>query len=189
MNSELLWNLIGNAVRAAYTVDEHALQKFSAMGLGHQTIETLMNLSMVECMRLVSDQNAVNRILAISVNEEEVRRQLQLLQLRTKADQLCIDFIRRGASTNLMHRLFSLPKTRVTEWRTVLGISPNPGMPQLPEAVRQRQIYIDWTEAHPKLSERDAYWKLACAHPDIELRVIEQIVRRWSRDAIEFSRS
>lgn len=114
-------------------------------------------------------------IFSIACDGTAIDRALQLAEVRQADAELQAEFLRRGATSPLMQKLFRADRNQVTQMRAALGIALPKGRPTLPPDDVQDRVWLAW-RASQDMEPRRRWLALADQFPELELGALFTVV-------------
>jgi hypothetical protein len=148
-------------------------QELSAAGLAGELLEGLQRLSATDLNRLAAMRSVK---IGVTVDGDALQAGLRILALVNEARALQAYFIRHGASTALMSRLFKLRRKLTLQMRRELGVRRPSGRVSLPDYAARERIYLAW-RAIGDPAPRARYYQLHQAFPHLAIAVLEVVIR------------
>ena len=148
-------------------------EELSAAGLPGEMLDSLRRLSATDLNRLASMRSVK---IAVAVNGEALQAGLRIVSLVNESDALQTYFIRHGASTALMARLFKVRRKLTLRLRHELGVRRPSGRVSLPDHATRERIYLAW-RAIGESALRERYYQLHQAFPHMPIVVLEVVIR------------
>ena len=148
-------------------------EEVRAAGLASEQLATLRRLSAVDLNRLATMRGLT---IGITLDGEALRAGLRTVALVNEAKVLEAYFIRHGASTALMGRLFKLRRKLTLRLRRELDAHRPAGRVALPDYAVRERIYLAW-RAIGDPSPRERYYQLHQAFPHLPIAVLEVVIR------------
>lgn len=150
-----------------------------AAGIAGDQLAHLRQLSAVDLNRLASMRSLT---IGIAFDGDTLQAGLRTVALVNEAKALESYFIRHGASTALMSRLFKLRRKLTLKFRRDLGARRPAGRVPLPDYATRERIYQAWRGIGDP-APRARYFQLHQAFPDVPIAVLEVVVRDFEADA------
>lgn len=137
-------------------------------------VDKLRSLPLAEALDLAS----VDCGITIAVDGEAMRQRLAILELVQRDRAIFEHFIRRGASPQLMARLFSASQAAIRGARRLIAPeTANGGRPRQPPEPLRSQIDDAWRELSAlQISERERYYKLSSLFPEQPIVSLEAVI-------------
>lgn len=148
-------------------------REVSAAGLADEQLATLRRLSAADLNRLASMRSLT---IGVALDGEALQAGLRTVALVNEAKALEAYFIRNGASTALMSRLFKLRRKLTLRLRRELGAHRPAGRVALPDYAVRERIYLAW-RAIADSAPRARYYQLHQAFPHLPIAVLEVVIR------------
>jgi hypothetical protein len=150
-------------------------EEVGAAGLTSEQLARLRRLAAVELDRLAAMSSLT---IGVSLDGHALEAGLRTLVLFSEARALENYFIRAGASTSLMFRLFKVHRKGTLKLRRQLGARRPAGRAALPDHATRERIYLEW-RAGRDLSPRARYYQLHQRFPDLPIAVLEAVIRAF----------
>ena len=148
-------------------------EELSAAGLPGEILDSLRRLSATDLNRLASMRSVK---IGVAVNGEALQAGLRIVSMVNESNALQTYFIRQGASTALVERLFKVRRKLTLRLRRELGVRRPSGRVPLPDHATRERIYLAWRAiGEPALRER--YYQLHQAFPHLPIVVLEVVIR------------
>ena len=148
-------------------------EEVRAAGLAADQLANLRRLSAVDLNRLATMRSFT---IGIALEGEALQAGLRTVAFVNEAKALETYFIRHGASTALMGRLFKLRRKLTLKLRRELGAHRPSGRVALPDHATRERIYLAW-RAIGEPAPRERYYQLHKAFPHLPIGVLEVVVR------------
>jgi hypothetical protein len=148
-------------------------REVSAAGLADEQLATLRRLSAADLNRLASMRSLT---IGVALDGEALQAGLRTVALVNEAKALEAYFIRNGASTALMSRLFKLRRKLTLRLRRELDAHRPAGRVALPDYAVRERIYLAW-RAIADPAPRARYYQLHQAFPHLPIAVLEVVIR------------
>lgn len=148
-------------------------REVSAAGLADEQLATLRRLSAADLNRLASMRSLT---IGVALDGEALQAGLRTVALVNEAKALEAYFIRNGASTALMSRLFKLRRKLTLRLRRELNAHRPAGRVALPDYAVRERIYLAW-RAIADSAPRARYYQLHQAFPHLPIAVLEVVIR------------
>lgn len=148
-------------------------REVSAAGLADEQLATLRRLSAADLNRLASMRSLT---IGVALDGEALQAGLRTVALVNEAKALEAHFIRNGASTALMSRLFKLRRKLTLRLRRELNAHRPAGRVALPDYAVRERIYLAW-RAIADSAPRARYYQLHQAFPHLPIAVLEVVIR------------
>ena len=163
------------AVRLGDSLSEEA----ESVGLVREQLAHLRRLSAAELSRLAGMRSLT---IEIALDTAALQAGLRHVALAREARELETYFIRHGASTALMTRLFKLPRKLTLKRRLELGARQTCGRTRLPAYALRERIHEAWVSI-PDAAPRNRFFKLHQAFPHLAIAALEVVVSNFERTA------
>ncbi|QNM95461.1 STY4526/YPO1902 family pathogenicity island replication protein [Chitinimonas koreensis] len=143
-------------------------------GIGLDVLEQLRALPMQDLCTLVEQADLQ---VTVHIDPSSLKRCLErLADLRESRLQL-EQFVRRGASPELLARLYSMPQRHVLTLRRVLGVDVPVGRPALPPLDIALSIEEDWARIRTETDDpRQQYLALLERYPAYSLTALTAVI-------------
>jgi hypothetical protein len=112
----------------------------------------------------------------VAVDGDALQAGLRIVSLVNEAHALQTYFIRHGASTALIARLFKVRRKLTLRLRRELGVRRPSGRVALPDHATRERIYLAW-RAIGEPAPRARYYQLHQAFPRLPIAVLEVVIR------------
>ena len=150
-----------------------APEELSAAGLAGEMLDSLRRLSAADLNRLASMRSVK---IGVAVDGDALQAGLRIVSLVNEANALQTYFIRHGASTTLMAKLFKVRRKLTLRLRRELGVRRPSGRVSLPDHATRERIYLAW-RAIGEPAPRERYYQLHQAFPHLPIAVLEVVIR------------
>jgi hypothetical protein len=143
-------------------------------GLSADLVDKLRTLPLSEAL----DFAAVDCGISIVVDGDAMRQRLARME-RAQTDRAMFEhFIRRGASPQLIGRLFSISQASVRAARkTIAPETATGGRPRQPQEPMRSHIAAAWSSLlHRTLTERERFYMLSTQFPHLAIVALEAVV-------------
>jgi len=148
-------------------------EQVGAAGLTPEQLARLRQLPAVDLARLAA---MAGLTIGIALDGAALQTGLRSLVMLDEAKALEAYFIRNGASTALMSRLFKLRRKLTLRLRRELGAHRPAGRVALPDYAVRERIYLAW-RAIADPAPRARYYQLHQAFPHLPIAVLEVVIR------------
>ena len=123
--------------------------------------------------------------MTIDIDVGMFKDSLERLRHARKAENMAREFVRRGASNTVLHRLFGISKAQAEHIKSQEGVAGKfIGRPKLPSQQVRMQIFAQWTTLAGETPDpRERYLLLSDMFPDVAISSLHQVVNQGERDA------
>jgi hypothetical protein len=171
--------VLARLISAMEEHDGNHCEELAAAGLSPAFAERLRNLPFTDAARLVRSPHFKVGIVVDWLSGEKALERESAVR---NEQALFEEFVRRGASTHLLRRLFKAQNWRVRKFAHLLEDAHRrrPGNVALPDPETREAIGRAWhdlTVTHPDLRRR--YLALHERFPQVPLTAIEKVVQRF----------
>ncbi len=127
--------------------------------------------------------------MTVDISLDTFRDALERLHYTRRTDQLLREFVRRGASNGVLHKLFGVSKLQAEQIKSQEGLSGKfIGRPRLPSGDVRGQIFRKWEELSREENDlRTRYLQLSDIFPDITISSLHQTIRKEKKEARQAS--
>lgn len=153
-------------------------EDLDAAGIENEQLSHLRRLSALDLSRLASMRSLT---IGVAFDRGELRAGLRSVALANEMRSLETYFIRHGASTQLMSRLFKLRRKLTLKRRREQGAVRPAGRVRLPDYPVQERIYRAWRDS-PDPVPRIRYYRLHQAFPQVPIAVLEHVIRAFEAE-------
>jgi len=150
-----------------------AVSELSAAGIHEDQVAKLRELKAMDLINLADMHDFP---IGITFELARLEAALRGVAMLSRAKSLELYFVRNGASTRMMHRLFKTQHKITRKRRREHGAVLPPGRARLPGRALRDRILRVWFS----LDDRDArirYFMLHRAFPDLAIAVLEAVIR------------
>ena len=121
----------------------------------------------------------------IDIDPETFRSALDRLRHVRNTESMKHEFVRRGASNEVLHRLFGISKLQAEQIKAEEGLAGRfTGRPRLPAREIRAEVCEQWETLSPEIPDmRKRYLRLSDLFPELTIGALHQIVRRSRRGA------
>jgi hypothetical protein len=163
-------------IQVIAAIESGQTDALSDLGLAGPSLDTLRDLRAYELVRLLGR----NLGFSLALNANQLMHEVRALQDQISRQLALEFFITKGAPTNLIQRLFHLPRDEVKGLAKAMNQSVRPS--QVSNAKRA-QIEAQWLELRRvhATGSKDHWMALAQAFPDLTLATLHNVIVAFER--------
>jgi hypothetical protein len=159
----------------AVRLTEAGLSDLTEAGLDGSLLDQLRRLRALDLSRLAAMRSLS---IGVSLDGKALEASLRTVALVSETKDMETYFIRHGASTGLMNRLFKLRVKLTLRRRRDMGVKSRCGRLLMPDQRTQDRIFRVWHDLiDPTLRAR--YFQLHQAFPHLSIAVLETVIRQY----------
>lgn len=163
----------------AVHLTEARLSDLSETGIDISLLDQLRRLNALDLSRLAAIRSLS---IGVSLDGSALDAGLRTVALVSETKDLEAYFIRHGASTGLMNRLFKLRAKLTLQRRREMGVHSRCGRLVMPDEAARAQIFRVWHDLSGR-SPRARYCELHKAFPHLSIAVLEAVIRQYEAQA------